>query len=378
MKRIFWSILISIFLLAMVTSPVSAQPGVSAQGAVLMDQESGRVLFEKNAHTQMRIASITKIMTAILAIESDKLQETVKVSNNAVRTEGSSVYLQLGEEISLEHLVYGLMLRSGNDAAVAIAEHVGGSLDGFVYLMNEKAVEIGMINTHFANPHGLDDHENHLSSAYDMAVLMKYAMNNETFQKISGTEVHKAPKPDSQWNRSWHNKNRLLTQLYEYCTGGKTGYTKRAKRTLVTTASKEGEHLIAVTLDGPDDWNDHIGMYEFGFKNFDYMQVLKEGKVAAIKDKMYKGNVYLKESLSLSLTKEEEENVQVDYKIIQPKDEWDSENAPKVIGKANVYVDQKLIHSVPIYFKSSHLSREPWWKVWKHLFFISIGVENNG
>src|SRR5690606_21748814 len=142
----------------------------------------GRVLFEKNAHTKMRIASITKIMTAIIAVESGKLNEMVKVSPNAVRTEGSSLYLQPNEKIKLEQLVYGLMLRSGNDAAVAIAEHVGGSLEGFVFLMNQKAAEIGMINTEFANPHGLDDHENHYSTSYDMAILTRYAMQNEKFR----------------------------------------------------------------------------------------------------------------------------------------------------------------------------------------------------
>ena len=153
------------------------------------------------------------------------------------------------------------MLRSGNDAAVAIAEHVGGSVEGFVFLMNQKAAEIGMRNTHFANPHGLDDSENHYSTAYDMALLMQYAMKNKEFRKISGTEVYRAPAaPGEDWDRVWRNKNKLLTSLYEYCTGGKTGYTKRAKRTLVTTASKGGMDLIAVTLDAPDDWNDHIAM----------------------------------------------------------------------------------------------------------------------
>lgn len=160
------------------------------------------------------------------------------------------------------------MLRSGNDAAVAIAEHVGGSVEGFVVLMNQKAAEIGMRNTEFANPHGLDDAENHYSTAYDMALLMQYAMKNKEFRKISRTKVYRAPDPEGKSERVWRNKNKLLTKLYEYCTGGKTGYTKRANRTLVTTASKDGLDLIAVTLDAPDDWNDHIAMYEYGFKHY--------------------------------------------------------------------------------------------------------------
>jgi len=163
----------------------SAAGSVSAHSAILMEQKSGRVLYAKNADQVSRIASITKIMTAILAIESGKINKTVTVSHSAVGVEGSSVYLVEGEKIKLKDLVYGLMLRSGNDAAVAIAESVGGSEDGFVYLMNKKAEEIGMTNTTFQNPHGLDDHENHRSTAHDMALLMRYAMNNKIFKEIS-------------------------------------------------------------------------------------------------------------------------------------------------------------------------------------------------
>ena len=200
-----------------------------------------------------------------------------------MRAEGSSIYLKPGETIKLEDLVYGMMLRSGNDAAVAIAEHVGGSLEGFVYLMNQKASEIGMDQTHFANPHGLDDHEDHYSTAYDMALLTRYAMSNDTYKLISGTKVHRAPNPTENWDRVWKNKNRLLTELYDYTTGGKTGYTKRAKRTLVTTATKGDLNLIAVTLNGPDDWNDHINMYENGFHNFELVKVLKKGIIKELR-----------------------------------------------------------------------------------------------
>ncbi|WP_173427600.1 D-alanyl-D-alanine carboxypeptidase family protein, partial [Mesobacillus campisalis] len=261
--------LLLILLIHHIPGLATASGSVSARNAILMEQNSGRVLYEKKAHDRQRIASITKIMTAILAIESGKLDEQVKVSSRAAGTEGSSLYLMGGEKTKLEDLVYGLMLRSGNDAAVAIAEHVGGSLEGFVFLMNQKAAEIGMENTHFANPHGLDDHENHYSTAYDMALLTRYAMNNETYRKISGTKVHRAPNPNESWDRVWKNKNRLLTELYKYTTGGKTGYTKRAKRTLVTTAAKGELELIAVTLNGPDDWNDHIFMYERGFEQYE-------------------------------------------------------------------------------------------------------------
>src|SRR5699024_1594990 len=167
------------------------------------------------------------------------------------------------EKMSLEDLLYGLLLRSGNDAAVAIAEHVGGSEEGFVYLMNETAAYIGMTNTHFENAHGLDD-SSHYSSAYDMALLMREAYQNKVFRIMSGTSSHQAKTT----KYPWHNKNKLLTGMYEPITGGKTGYTTKAGRTLITTAEKENLSLIAVTLHAPDDWNDHMSMYEWGFETF--------------------------------------------------------------------------------------------------------------
>lgn len=252
----------------------SGGPNVSARNAVLIEQSTGRILYEKKAHEERLIASITKIMTAILAVESGKMDKTVTVSKNAAHTEGSSVYLEEGEKIKLKDLVYGLMLRSGNDAAVAIAEYLGGSVEGFSYLMNEKAAWIGMQNSSFDNPHGLDS-ETHYSTAYDMALLMKHAMDNDTFREISGTEWFKSE------NRtySWKNKNKLLTSYYEYCTGGKTGYTRAAGRTLVSSAHKDGMDLIAVTLNAPDDWNDHQALFEWGFKNFELETLQKEGEL---------------------------------------------------------------------------------------------------
>lgn len=251
-----------------------AEPGVSANNAVLIEQSTGRILFEKKAHEKQNIASITKIMTAIIAIESGKMNEMAKASKKAVYTEGSSIYLKEGEKMKLEDLVYGLMLRSGNDAAVTIAEHVGGSEEGFVYLMNEKAQWLGMTNTHFDNPHGLDS-ETHYSSAYDMALLMRYAMENETFQEITGAKFYKSDNREY----SWKNKNKLLTVFYKYCTGGKTGFTKQTGRTLVSTASKDGMDLIAVTLNAPDDWRDHINMFEWGYENYKMESIGEKGMI---------------------------------------------------------------------------------------------------
>jgi D-alanyl-D-alanine carboxypeptidase (penicillin-binding protein 5/6) len=328
--------------------------GVSAKSAILIEQHSGRILFAKDAHTKRRIASITKIMTAILAIESGKLDDTVTVSARAVRTEGSSIYLRQGEKMKLRDLVYGLMLRSGNDAAVAIAEHVGGSVEGFVFLMNEKAAEIGMRDTEFANPHGLDDAESHYSTAYDMALLMQYAMKNKEFRRISGTKVYRAPAPPGEDGaRVWRNKNKLLTSLYEYCTGGKTGYTKRAHRTLVTTASKDGIDLVAVTLDASDDWNDHIAMYEYGFSNYRIAKVSGKRIVKRISDPFYKGRLQAARDLRYPVTEKEMGELRVKVYLLKPRDEWkeNPNRAPTAVGKAVLYLRKQAVDAVPLFYE---------------------------
>lgn len=379
-KVILLHILVILLLSVVIPIKGSAFSNVSAETAILMDVESGRVLYEKAAHKKMRIASITKIMTAILAIESGKLNESVKVSNKAVHTEGSSIYLKPGEKIKLEHLVYGLMLRSGNDSAVAIAEHVGGSVEGFVFLMNQKAQEIGMRNTVFSNPHGLDDHENHFSTAYDMAILTKYAMKNEKYREISSTKVHRAPNPDEKWDRSWKNKNKLLTGLYEYSTGGKTGFTKRAKRTLVSTAEKDGHDLIAVTLNGPNDWKDHISMFEWGFAQYDLESVVEKGIVHSIKDNFYKGKVVVRRDYLYPVTNEEKDSLKVEIKLIKPDPNWKKNNdIPAPCGKIIIKLDNKNIGEIPLYYdKRGKISRESWLSNIREMFLSMIGVHNHG
>jgi serine-type D-Ala-D-Ala carboxypeptidase (penicillin-binding protein 5/6) len=379
MKRIWMKLLIIVTLLIYsIPGTVQASVSVSARSAILIEQESGRVLFEKDAHRVSRIASITKIMTAILAIESGKLDEKVKVSERAVRAEGSSIYLKPGEKIRLEDLVYGLMLRSGNDAAVAIAEHVGGSLDGFVYMMNEKAQQIGMENTHFANPHGLDDHENHVSTAFDMAILTRYAMKDERYKKIAGTKMHRAPNPTETWDRVWKNKNRLLTEKYKHSTGGKTGYTKRAKRTLVSTAKKGDFELIAVTLNDPDDWNDHIQMFETAFSKYDIAEILSEGKVDGIKDSPYKNKIYLEHSFVYPLTSKEEELVRVEYRLIKPGMEQRGIQNQQIAGRANVFLEHQQIASLPVYYKHEVKEKKSFFDFFKNIFTSIAGVKDHG
>jgi serine-type D-Ala-D-Ala carboxypeptidase (penicillin-binding protein 5/6) len=376
-KLVIYALMVSLFI-ANIPQKVDASVSVSARGAVLMEQESGRILFEKDAHTKRRIASITKIMTAILAVESGKMNKIVKVSEQATRAEGSSVYLKPGEKIKLEHLVYGLMLRSGNDTAVAIAEHVGGSLDGFVYLMNQKAKEIGMLNTHFANPHGLDDHEDHYSTAYDMALLTRYAMKNKTYQKISGTKEYRAPNPTENWDRQWKNKNRLLTK-YKYTTGGKTGYTKRAKRTLVTTAAKGDMNLIAVTLNASDDWNDHIAMYESAFKGYDMAEVLSKGKIKLDNNKYYNNQLYLKNSFVYPATKEEMDLFTVKYKLDKPSKNWErTAKKEEIVGKALVYLDGRVVKEAPIYYAGGPEKKKGLFDSLKEIFLAILGVKING
>jgi D-alanyl-D-alanine carboxypeptidase len=373
-KKVFVLIIITFLILFHIPVRANTNINVSSQHAVLIEQSSGRVLFEKDAHEKRRIASITKIMTAVLAIESGKLNEMVKVSKNATRAEGSSLYLKENEEIKLEDLVYGLMLRSGNDAAVAIAEYIGGSVEGFAFLMNQKADEIGMLNSHFTNPHGLDDSNDHYSTAYDMAVLTRYAMMNDTYKLIAGTEVHRAPNPTESWDRVWRNKNRLLTELYEYSTGGKTGFTKLAKRTLVSTATKDGMDLIAVTLNGPDDWNDHINMFETAFKTYEMVQVVEKGFISGIQSDKYKNKAVLNHDFQYPILETERDKFELEYKLKQFKGE---RNIPEVIGEVIITFDDKPIKMMPIYYNNEK-EETSFFESFKKVFTTMIGVKANG
>lgn len=344
-----------------------ASPGVSASNAVLIEQSTGRVLFEKNAHEQANIASITKIMTAIIAIESGKMDELAKASRKAIYTEGSSIYLEQGEKMKLEDLVYGLMLRSGNDAAVSIAEHVGGSEEGFVFLMNEKANWLGMTNTHFDNPHGLDS-ETHYSSAYDMARLMQYAMENESFQKITAAENFKSENR----SYSWQNKNKLLTQFYEYCTGGKTGFTKQTGRTLVSSAEKNGMELIAVTLDAPDDWRDHISMFEWGFDNYNMESISEEGAVKyKLNDRNETVNGYLTDQIKYPLTVEERNLLSVKNYLLTDQDTEVNEKIGTTVG----FLENEQIFETAIFKKPSKEGEVTFIKQIESILLKTLGLE---
>ncbi|GGB33841.1 D-alanyl-D-alanine carboxypeptidase DacB [Lentibacillus populi] len=344
---IIFCLLFSVFLYPAIGQ---AKPDTSANNAVLIEQSTGRVLYEKNAHDKRSIASITKIMTAIIAIESGKMDEMATVSKRAVYAGGSSIYLEQGEKMKLKDLVYGLMLRSGNDAAVAIAEHVGGSVEGFSYLMNEKARWLGMTNTEFDNPHGLDS-ESHYSTAYDMALLMRYAMTNDLFKKITGTTTYKA----STREYAWRNKNKLLTSYYDYCTGGKTGFTKKAGRTLVSTAHKKDMDLIAVTLNAPDDWQDHIGMYEWAFDTFNMTSILKKGeKTYQINGDEKITSGFINRNVTYPLDDQELEKISKKTFLL----EQGSQRDQAIIGKTIFYLDETPISEVPIFSGTQHRTKD--------------------
>ena len=256
-KKLCGALLTLTMLLALLPCRAEAVQ-LSAAAAILMDADSGEILFEKDAGRCMRIASTTKIMTALVALERAKLTDTITVTASHM-VEGSSMYLKPGETVTVEELLYGLMLCSGNDAALALADCCGG-LDAFVQAMNEKAAALGMKDTSFANPNGLDD-ENHYSTAQDMAVLAAYAAEDPTVRRICST------KTATVGGRSMTNHNKLLS-MEDGCIGLKTGYTRAAGRTLVSCAQRNGQRLVAVTLQDGNDWADHQSLYDYGFSAY--------------------------------------------------------------------------------------------------------------
>lgn len=237
---------------------------LSAQACVVICADNGKIVYEKNANSKMPIASTTKIMTALLTLEKAQAQDfDVTVTDKMVPVEGSSMYLKVGNILSLSSLAKGMLTVSGNDAANSAAIAIGGSIELFSDMMNEKAKQIGMNNTHFVTPSGLDD-ENHYSTAYDMALLGAYAMENENFYNIASTKKSDVLFKDTNETVPYYNENRMLNR-YPGCVGIKTGFTKSAGRCLVSCAQRDKLRLVAVTLNAPDDWNDHEKLLNFGF-----------------------------------------------------------------------------------------------------------------
>lgn len=253
------------------------EPQTGAAGAVLMEAGTRMVLMAKQAHKKLPMASTTKVMTALIAIEHCSLEEMVEVPAEAYGVEGSSMYLQKGEKLSMRDLLYGLMLVSGNDAAIAIAVHVGGSLEGFTALMNQKAYVLGALNTHFVTPNGLPG-DDHYTTAYDLALICAAAMEQDTFREIVSSTYFRTTT--GAVLRTLKNKNKILWE-YEGGSGVKTGFTKAAGKCLVFSAEREGMTLIGVVLNCPDMFGDAKAMLDYGFDNYELATVLPKGATAA-------------------------------------------------------------------------------------------------
>lgn len=306
----------------------------SGHNSIVMDIDSGRILYQKNSNSRHLIASITKIMTAVIALDEASPKEIYQAKEEVLEMYGTNIYIEYQEKMSLKDLLYGLMLRSGNDAAVVIANNVCKNEKEFVKKMNEKAKEIGMKNTTFANPHGLDEKTQNYSTAYDMAILSSYAYKNyPLFRKISGTNKYISQNKEKTY--LWYNRNKLL-KMYEYTTGGKTGYTPSAGKTFVSTASKNNLNLTIVTLDDSNTYENHKALYEKMYKNYQSYKIIDKKKFDL--DKAY----YIKESFSYPLTKEEKENIKIFTKI-------DKSLSGEEKGKVEIYLYNKLIKKIPIY-----------------------------
>ena len=260
----------AVLLAAVLFLPVEAQ-AISAEKAILMDAATGRILYERNCDSQSLIASTTKIMTALVVCEQCNVLDRMRIPKEAVGIEGSSMYLQEGEILTVQELLYGMMLHSGNDAAVALAIYCGGTVEGFAELMNDKARSLGMQGTHFVNPNGLDA-PGHYSTARDLAILASYAMENPIFRHTVSA------KTITVGNRYLRNHNKLLWQ-FAGADGVKTGFTKAAGRILVSSAMRDGRRLVAVTINAPDDWKDHSALLGSGFSGFSVQRIVHAGDV---------------------------------------------------------------------------------------------------
>jgi D-alanyl-D-alanine carboxypeptidase len=326
------AIAIILFLSVLLTAvPKEAAMGGSAWAVI--DAETGRLLDGANENLQLPIASLTKIWTALTFIESGTIDDEVTISPEAASAEGSSIYLEQGTKIDADALLYGLMLRSGNDAAYALAEHAGGSVEGFVDLMNKKAQLYGLERTTFTNPSGLHNDE-HLSTAYETALMLYFAMKNEKFERIASAENFVYRKGDEV--RSWRNKHRLI-HTNDNVKAGKTGFTKAAGRTLATYFEKDGKKLIIVTLNNGNDWNTHEQLANKTFHDYENVTVAKKGKYRILPGV----NGELKRPIVLLLNEEEVERVS--HVVYIPR-----KNDRKVKGTWTVSLNNELLITAEI------------------------------
>ncbi|WP_243109344.1 D-alanyl-D-alanine carboxypeptidase family protein [Anaerophilus nitritogenes] len=320
----------------------------SASSAIVMDVKSGRILYQKNIYEKKPMASTTKIMTALLGIEKSKLDKEVKISKKAVGVEGSSIYLGYDEKVKMKDLLYGLMLRSGNDSATAIAIELAGSVEKFAQLMNQRAKEIGAKNTNFVNPHGLHD-ENHYTTAYDLALISREALRNKDFKEIVKTKLWIA---DREGYKHFYNKNKTLSQ-YEGGDGVKTGYTKASGRCLVTSATRGGMQLVCVVLNDYNWFEDSYRLLDDAFNRYEpFCMMKKDGVIqtASVENGKKKNTKIVgKEDVILPLTKEEQKKIMMILKVNE-KIQAPIKRGQK-IGKARIYLNNQLIYTTDLVFR---------------------------
>ncbi len=335
-----------IFLVVSLSLILTCDVFASADGLILYEKSRGLILHESDMHEQLPIASITKIMTAILTIESGDLDSEFVVSGEAVGIEGSSIGLRAGDVVTKEILIYGMMLESGNDAANAAAIAVSGSVSDFVALMNEKAQEIGMENTSFETPSGLDG-EMHYSTAYDMALLCAYALDNELFSNVVSTKSYKAEFTTPQRTVTFYNSNRLL-QSFEGTIGVKTGFTKKAGRTLVSAVVQDGITLICVTLNCGDDWDIHKSLYNKYFDTLSNVSFDTDGELSlpVISGDIKEVTLELAESLTAVMQNNSYEEIEIEYHL--PRFLYAPIEKGENVGYANIIINGKIIDSVEI------------------------------
>ena len=350
MKKIF--IIFFVFLII----PVNVfSLSISGRSAILMDVDSGRILYEKDIDTKRLIASTTKIMTCLIALENGNLDDMVTVGDEVLTMYGTNIYIEVGEKMSLRDLLYGLMLRSGNDASVVIAKHIGGTIENFVNMMNEKAGELGMKNTVYNNPHGLDEETKNYSTAYDLAILSSYASKNKTYLEITSTKKYSTSNETKSY--LWYNRNKLIS--YKKMTSGKTGYTPDAGKTIVSTASNGNLNLTAVSLNDGNIYTTSENLYEYGFSNYKKYLILDKNNFK-IDSNFYKNKIYIKNSFSYPLTDVEKENIKVLVKLNKFNNVKDNEP----IGTVNVYLDNNEIYSDYVYVSNKKISFIERIKMW--------------
>lgn len=328
--------------------PVGAQPSepsVSAVSAVLINADTGGTIFEKNADEKRAVASTTKIMTALLTLESGQLDRRFTVDSMAIRVEGTSMGLREGDIVTRRALCYGMLLPSGNDASNAAAVNISGSLSAFAEKMNEKAAQLGMNDSHFVTPSGLDAPE-HYSTARDMAKLTRAALKNEDFRAICRLTSATLEFGNPPYSRTLYNSNKLLKQ-YEGCIGVKTGFTDNARRCLVSAAERDGVTLIAVTLNAPDDWNDHKKLFDYGFSMVNSQEISPESvSVDIVGGTVREVTAAPESSAVVGLTASEAGELRTEYRV--PAFVYAEVSAGDCMGYVEIYYKEELLRSIPL------------------------------